>query len=99
MKKPTLKLAIPSGDEPVELTDWCEAHLLLSGKRYLSRTELRTLLRNTIFIDAGEGPDDLSPSDLDVALETIIVEVERRSRFGGSQYPFSVEPTRTGVSL
>src|SRR4051794_19179807 len=99
MKKPNLKLPIPSGDEPTELTDWCEAHLLLSGEKYISRTKLRTLLRNTVFIDAGEGPDDLSPSDLDVALEAIIAEVERRSRFGGPQYPFVVQPTRTGVSL
>jgi len=94
-----LKLPIPSGDEPTELTDWCEAHLLLSGEKYVSRSKLRSLLRNTVFIDAAEGPNDLSPSDLDIALEMIVAEVERRSRHGGAQYPFAVESSRTGVSV
>ncbi len=99
MKPSAPRLPIPSGDEPTGLTDWCEAQLLLSGKTYLSRAKLRSLLRNTIFIDVGEGADDLSPSDLEVAIEMIIGEVERRSRCGGAQYPFAVEQARTGVSL
>lgn len=101
MTSPGLKLPIPSGDEPTTLTDWCEAYLLLSGNEYVSRSKLRGLLRNNVFIDA-EGPDganDLDPSNLDIALETIIAEVDRRSRCGGVQYPFKVEASKTGVSI
>jgi hypothetical protein len=87
--KPT-RLPTPSSDEPIALTDWLEATMLVRQRRYSSRAWIRTELRNEVFPEDAEGAHDLDPSPLDIALDLIVAEVERRALFCGERYPFQV---------
>lgn len=94
---PKAEVTVPSTDDPVELADWLETYMLASGHVVVSRSLLRARLRVTLFMDAGSGPADLDPDDLEVAIESVLLEVARRRRLCAGKYPF-VE-CGTGLSI
>lgn len=71
----------PESEEPVHLADWAEAELLASGRSYLTRTHLRTGLRDALFL---EEPDELA-----LLVESIFQEVARRQQSAPEAYPFA----------
>lgn len=63
--------------------------MLVNRRSYASRSWIRSTLRTESFPDDGEGSDDLSPDDLDIALDAIVGEVSRRRQQCPNSYPFS----------
>lgn len=94
-----LRVTFPSSDDPNALADWLELTMLLLNRTHASQTWLRRQLRTTVFPDDRGGIDDLAPTDFDIALEEVLLEVQRRKRVGGEGYPFSVEDISGGVRL
>lgn len=95
-----MRLPHPSSDDPVELADWLEATLFLSGRKYASRSWIRVELQNTVFPETGSGADDLDPGPLDEALDNLFIEVARRHAAVPHGYPFrhAVAPA-SGIEL
>ena len=72
-------LSPPSGsDDAGSLADWAEATLLVENRRRLSRTALRRRLTGT----AGD-------DGVDVLLDLLLKEVQRRQRLAPRAYPFA----------
>src|SRR4051794_6969206 len=74
----------PSDRSGSGLADWIEAMMLVEGTARLSRTAIRRRLRG-----AGAG-------DLDVEVDLLLSEVERRKRLAPDIYPF--ERTTRGLA-
>lgn len=89
-------LIVPSSDDPVALADWAEAMMLIQDTVRLSRTRLRRELKSLLFVGEGTGAEDLEPSDLEVALDCVALEVTRRRKMCARTYPYQESVTGIG---
>src|SRR4051794_15218928 len=78
---------IPSSEDPVGLADWLEAAMLIQGLAQVSRSWLRSQLRSVLFPEDRRGYRDLD-SNLEVALDDLWAELNRRRRAARGQYPY-----------
>jgi hypothetical protein len=78
----------PGIGDTTELVDWVEAKLIVEDVNRASRSLLRKYLSEIILKD-----DD--PTELDVQLDLLLAEIERRHGILENQYPFEIY--RTGV--
>jgi hypothetical protein len=105
-------LANPSSDDPTGLADWLEAQLLIHSRNRATRAWIRKQLKNTVFPEEGLGPHDLSVGDndeadeeateigsLEVAIDSLFTEVERRRKVCPTSYPFIIDADREGISV
>ena len=72
-------IPFPTSLEGCSLADWAEAQIFVEKRRSLSRSSLRERLRGNLFND-GE--------DLDVQLDLLMAEVDRRKDAAQALYPF-----------
>jgi hypothetical protein len=96
---PKTALPVPGSDDPIALTDWLEATMLVEARTQVSRSWIRKALLATTFFDESKGPDDDVVSALDVVLEGIVREVRRRRRHCVGGYPYEPIALGQGVSL
>lgn len=95
-----MPLPHPTSDDPSQLADWLEATMLVSARKYASRTWVRIELQNSVFPEAGGGENDLDPSPLDEALDNLFGEIARRRLLSPDRYPFRVaEGLLSGVDF
>lgn len=80
----------PSHGEAAVLADWAESVMLIEGRSFLSRADLRDRLRDALFLD--------DPDELDEQMDLLFAEVMRRSETAPSFYPFQREELLKGVA-
>jgi len=76
----------PSSGEIIELTDWIEATMVAEQRNKISRSRLRRYFRNMMIVDE---------NDLEIHLELIFQEINRRKQITQNYYPFSEEGSGT----
>ena len=83
---PLTTIRQPSSGEIIELTDWIEAIMVAEQRNKISRSRLRRYFRNMMTIDE---------NDLEIHLELIFQEINRRKQITQNYYPFSEEGSGT----
>ena len=74
------QIPAPTSTDACSLADWAESEMFAEGRNNSSRSFLRGRLRSVLFIDGDE---------LEIQLEMILSEVERRKNIAESAYPFT----------
>jgi hypothetical protein len=77
-----LLLDTPDLNESSRVADWIETLVFVSGRKKITKTQVRQTLAA-----AGAGSGD----ELEVALGFAYKEITRRKRIGGARYPFAVD--------
>lgn len=86
MPGPETVIPLPAKPDACDLSDWAESTMLIEKRKRLSRSDMRQRLQNILY---GE--------DLDIQLEFLLAEVERRHRIAGNTYPF--QKTIVGLEI
>ena len=74
------QIPAPTSSDACSLADWAEAVMLAEARNNSSRSFLRRRLRSTLFTDGDE---------LEIQLEMLLSEVERRKKRAEASYPFA----------
>ena len=74
----------PKIEDTTDIVDWLEARVLLENRGKVSRTRLRKYLHELVILE-----DDISA--LDIQVDLVLEEINRRKTIANGQYPFHLE--------
>ena len=80
MPRTESQVPAPTSSDACSLADWAEALMFVEDRNNSSRSLLRGRLRSSLFTDGDE---------LDIQLEMLLSEVERRKKRAEAAYPFA----------
>ncbi len=74
--------------DPVAMGDWAELRMLVTGRKRLSRVDIRNAVRQATLSDG---------DDVELSVESVVREVRARERIGASSYPFVLDGDAIGL--